>query len=218
MKQLELLAAISLEFSILPRSPLCCGNIFSLLQQDFFTSTAILEIRHDHAILHAQKKGGDNPPQLFPHAFSSQLVRLCPTPLSVEFSRADAPPAITEIFHCFSDFSGNTGGKWVVSPIYIKDRLAFFLLLTVAEEKNANIPPTFCDTIANLFGIWLGEEEEISPPSETTISFREEVKAFQRSMIQKAVQRHNGNWVAAARYLGMNRSNLHNLAIRLGMR
>jgi anaerobic nitric oxide reductase transcription regulator len=37
-------------------------------------------------------------------------------------------------------------------------------------------------------------------------------------MIRKAIDRNNGNWAAAARDLNMHRSNLHNLAKRLGLK
>ncbi|MGK3982733.1 helix-turn-helix domain-containing protein [Sorangium sp. So ce136] len=46
----------------------------------------------------------------------------------------------------------------------------------------------------------------------------EQVDAFQRGLIREAVARHEGNWAAAARSLGMHRSNLHHLAKRLGLR
>jgi anaerobic nitric oxide reductase transcription regulator len=49
-------------------------------------------------------------------------------------------------------------------------------------------------------------------------SLREETKKFQRRMIQRALARHGGNWARSARDLGMHRSNLHNLASRLGLR
>ncbi len=51
-----------------------------------------------------------------------------------------------------------------------------------------------------------------------TVSLREEVRLFQIRLIQAALERNNGNWAAAARDLDMNRSNLHNLATRLGLR
>ncbi len=55
-------------------------------------------------------------------------------------------------------------------------------------------------------------------PLSDTISFREEVKLFQIRLIKSALANNNGNWAAAARDLDMNRSNLHNLATRLGIR
>jgi anaerobic nitric oxide reductase transcription regulator len=56
------------------------------------------------------------------------------------------------------------------------------------------------------------------PPQKSPVPFREEVKAFQILLIQAALERNNGNWAAAARDLDLDRSNLHNLSARLGMR
>jgi anaerobic nitric oxide reductase transcription regulator len=44
------------------------------------------------------------------------------------------------------------------------------------------------------------------------------VEDFERGVILAAVERHAGNWAAAARDLGLHRSNLHQLARRLGLR
>jgi anaerobic nitric oxide reductase transcription regulator len=49
-------------------------------------------------------------------------------------------------------------------------------------------------------------------------SFRDQVTEFERRVISDAIARHDGNWAAAARALGMHRSNLHHLATRLGLR
>jgi anaerobic nitric oxide reductase transcription regulator len=43
-------------------------------------------------------------------------------------------------------------------------------------------------------------------------------KDFQRRCIEHAVEETGGNWAAAARKLGMHRSNLHHLARKLGLR
>lgn len=51
-----------------------------------------------------------------------------------------------------------------------------------------------------------------------SLSLKEEVKMFKRERIQTVLERNGGNWAAAARELEMNRSNLHNLATRLGLR
>jgi anaerobic nitric oxide reductase transcription regulator len=69
-----------------------------------------------------------------------------------------------------------------------------------------------------------GATQVQSPVSDVTSSllqkgsFREVVDDFQRNLIMRAVSNRDDNWAAAARDLGMNRSNLHNLAIRLGLR
>ncbi len=47
---------------------------------------------------------------------------------------------------------------------------------------------------------------------------RERLRDYERRLIQEAVARHGGSWAAAARELGMHRSNLHHLARRLGLR
>ena len=53
--------------------------------------------------------------------------------------------------------------------------------------------------------------DDTSPLSERT-------REFQRQCIEAAVQANDGNWAAAARQLGMHRSNLHHLARKLGLR
>jgi anaerobic nitric oxide reductase transcription regulator len=60
-------------------------------------------------------------------------------------------------------------------------------------------------------------------PKEQTVfandfSFNDEVKAYKIRMIRQAIDKNDGNWAAAARDLNMHRSNLHNLAKRLGLK
>ncbi|MDD2463740.1 MAG: nitric oxide reductase transcriptional regulator NorR [Desulfobulbus sp.] len=55
-------------------------------------------------------------------------------------------------------------------------------------------------------------------PSERRTPLRAEIKAYETRLIKEALARNKGNWAAAARDLDMNRSNLHNLATRLGLR
>jgi anaerobic nitric oxide reductase transcription regulator len=57
-------------------------------------------------------------------------------------------------------------------------------------------------------------EETITLASPT---LRAQVEAFERRVILDAVERRGGNWAAAARDLGMHRSNLHQLARRRGL-
>ena len=52
----------------------------------------------------------------------------------------------------------------------------------------------------------------------TSQTLRESTEDHQRSRITRAVERTGGNWAAAARELGLHRSNLHHLAKRLGLR
>jgi anaerobic nitric oxide reductase transcription regulator len=48
-------------------------------------------------------------------------------------------------------------------------------------------------------------------------ALRESVEEFERTLILRAVREHGGNWAAAARDLGLHRSNFHRLAKRLGI-
>lgn len=51
-----------------------------------------------------------------------------------------------------------------------------------------------------------------------TVSFKDAVTRYKMTLIEKALENNRGSWAAAARDLEMNRSNLHNLATRLGLR
>ncbi|WP_437785614.1 nitric oxide reductase transcriptional regulator NorR [Sorangium sp. So ce1097] len=63
-----------------------------------------------------------------------------------------------------------------------------------------------------------GDEAGNDAPAAAAAPLHAQVDAFQRELIRKAVAQHDGNWAAAARSLGMHRSNLHHLAKRLGLR
>jgi anaerobic nitric oxide reductase transcription regulator len=49
-------------------------------------------------------------------------------------------------------------------------------------------------------------------------SLNDEIKNYKIKLITLALNKNRGNWAAAARDLGMHRSNLHNLAKRLGIK
>jgi anaerobic nitric oxide reductase transcription regulator len=49
-------------------------------------------------------------------------------------------------------------------------------------------------------------------------TLREAIEETKRVMVRRAVEENGGNWAAAARSLGMARSNLHHMAERLGLR
>jgi anaerobic nitric oxide reductase transcription regulator len=61
-------------------------------------------------------------------------------------------------------------------------------------------------------------DSSLKSAAQGKVSLREEVRLFQIRLIQAALEKNNGNWSAAARSLDTNRSNLHNLATRLGIR
>jgi len=57
-----------------------------------------------------------------------------------------------------------------------------------------------------------------APRGEPSPSLKERTLEFQRRTVEEALERSGGNWAAAARELGMHRSNLHHLARRLGLK
>ena len=75
----------------------------------------------------------------------------------------------------------------------------------------AALPETLAES--ELFG-----DTEVQPPVSPQRPLREATLDFQRAMIRRALQEHNGSRAGAARALGMHRSNLHHLAARLGLR
>jgi len=59
---------------------------------------------------------------------------------------------------------------------------------------------------------------EVMPGGDSPGDLKEATRAFQRALIGRTLAAHHGNWAAAARALGMHRSNLHHLAVRLGLK
>ncbi|SFL89232.1 nitric oxide reductase transcriptional regulator NorR [Variovorax sp. OV329] len=55
------------------------------------------------------------------------------------------------------------------------------------------------------------------PPTGTPRDLRTEVDAFQKRLVEQALEQHQGNTAAAARMLGLDRANLVRLAERLGV-
>jgi anaerobic nitric oxide reductase transcription regulator len=55
------------------------------------------------------------------------------------------------------------------------------------------------------------------PPPSPGRPLAERTRDYQRRLIRDAIERSGGRWAAAARELGMHRSNLHHLARRLGL-
>jgi anaerobic nitric oxide reductase transcription regulator len=64
----------------------------------------------------------------------------------------------------------------------------------------------------------LDSEPAPSAPALPPGPLRPAVEAFERRMIQAALERNGGVWARAAKELGLHRSNLHHLAQRLGLR
>jgi anaerobic nitric oxide reductase transcription regulator len=61
-------------------------------------------------------------------------------------------------------------------------------------------------------------DEPADAPAPPARPLAERVRDYQRRLVREAVERNGGSWAAAARELGMHRSNLHHLARRLGLR
>jgi len=90
-------------------------------------------------------------------------------------------------------------------------------LLRAAGEGGAGEPIQL--SVAHLGGEFDADVVKEGPTDpELPRSFREAVHAYRRHLIERAVARAGGNWAAAARALGLDRSNLHHMAKRLGLR
>ncbi|TWI58657.1 anaerobic nitric oxide reductase transcription regulator [Pseudomonas duriflava] len=53
---------------------------------------------------------------------------------------------------------------------------------------------------------------------QTNLGLREAVDAYQKQLIQSALERHQYRWADVARALGLDRANLNRLARRLGVK
>ncbi len=62
-----------------------------------------------------------------------------------------------------------------------------------------------------------GDSDRVAPES-VERDLRSAVAMFERSMVRAALDRHDQNWAAAARELGLDRANLNRLAKRLGLK
>jgi anaerobic nitric oxide reductase transcription regulator len=60
--------------------------------------------------------------------------------------------------------------------------------------------------------------ETAGPPPAGGMTLKDALEDYKREMILQAVRRHDGNWAAAGRELGLHRSNLSKLADRLGIK
>jgi anaerobic nitric oxide reductase transcription regulator len=87
----------------------------------------------------------------------------------------------------------------------------------IAPQEMVTITPAHLDlTSASTGARSRSLDAHIDSLSERPL--RDQVVEFERRVITEAIARHDGNWAAAARTLGMHRSNLHHLATRLGLR
>ncbi len=63
-----------------------------------------------------------------------------------------------------------------------------------------------------------GERKKIGAREVRGIGLRETTRRYQRATIERCLEENDGNWSATARDLKMHRSNLHHLAVRLGLK
>jgi anaerobic nitric oxide reductase transcription regulator len=82
----------------------------------------------------------------------------------------------------------------------------------LVDLEHLDLGPALPLSAARRYG-FDGEEFQGAP-----LSLAQRVDAFRRRIILETVALHGGNWAAAARALGLHRSNLHQLAARLGLR
>ncbi len=61
-------------------------------------------------------------------------------------------------------------------------------------------------------------EPTAGPIADQPTTYRTAMDAYARRLIASRVERSSGNWAAAAKALGMERGNLHRLALRLGLK
>lgn len=98
-------------------------------------------------------------------------------------------------------------------------------LKAMSRGADRNDIVTLETDVLDLDGIELpppASSEPAAPPAAVAIpeglTLREVVDHTQREAIARALAAHDGNWAAAARALGMDASNLHKLARRLGQK
>jgi anaerobic nitric oxide reductase transcription regulator len=80
--------------------------------------------------------------------------------------------------------------------------------------RKAHLGPDFSGTAQSIDGMVASRIDSIP----TSVDLKEATREFQRSLIERALSENDGNWSAAARALGMHRSNFHHLAVRLGLK
>jgi anaerobic nitric oxide reductase transcription regulator len=86
------------------------------------------------------------------------------------------------------------------------------------RQDIVSLPPELLDLDGPSLAPPVGAAASARVPTGPLLPLRDAVDAFQREQIARALQIHDGHWAAAARALGLDASNLHKLARRLGMK
>jgi anaerobic nitric oxide reductase transcription regulator len=87
-----------------------------------------------------------------------------------------------------------------------------------ARQDIVSLPPELLDLDGPSLAAPVTAAASTSVLSGPVQPLRDAVDTFQRERISHALQMHDGQWAAAARSLGLDASNLHKLARRLGMK
>jgi anaerobic nitric oxide reductase transcription regulator len=87
-----------------------------------------------------------------------------------------------------------------------------------ASRGPAPVTPAHLDVAAGASAAPTPEPRPSPSPSADPRPLRARLEEFERRAILDAVEASKGNWAAAARSLGVHRSNLHHRAARLGLK
>jgi anaerobic nitric oxide reductase transcription regulator len=108
------------------------------------------------------------------------------------------------------------------------DHLLGRAVLRAAASSAGGAPIVIGSELLQLDGVALraarspDETLAASPPSVMVsvggMTLRDAVEETKRTLVRHALEQNGGSWAAAARTLGMARSNLHHMAERLGLR
>ncbi len=135
-----------------------------------------------------QRRLGLNPVRISPEAYNAM-------------ARYDWPGNVRELDNIISravlkaSFESPGGEHVVISPSHLGGDLM--------PADGSNAAPSL---------------KKSDPVFTKDFSFNDTIKDYKRELITRALNKNVGNWAAAARDLNMHRSNLHNLAKRLGLR
>ncbi|MEZ5291901.1 MAG: nitric oxide reductase transcriptional regulator NorR [Vicinamibacterales bacterium] len=112
------------------------------------------------------------------------------------------------------------GADWPGNVRELENVVSRAVLRAVGAVRSPDgvvtIEPRHMDVAAGTGPAHVDAPAVVARPEGTPL--REQLEAVERRLILDAVARHGGNWAAAARALGMHRSNLHHRATRLGLR
>ncbi|MFB3855421.1 MAG: nitric oxide reductase transcriptional regulator NorR [Vicinamibacterales bacterium] len=119
-------------------------------------------------------------------------------------------PALDRL--CAADWPGN-----VRELDNVVSRAVLRAAAGTPPDRPITIEPRHLDVVDPVLPPAQGQAPPALGPQPAAGPLRFQVEEFQRDTIRAAVKRNHGNWAAAARELGMHRSNLHQLARRLGL-